>query len=132
MDSMRVGDASLELPSLKLMLNPKTADELDRIALAWRDSLKETIQQISDLALKGELSDEDKKNKEALIDKKTKLLALFGQVISELERKGGDLRDLKSYADAVSGAQLSVKSNDTFGSKYSSWFTSKELSLIHI
>ena len=58
MDSMRVGDASLELPSLKLMLNPKTADELDRIALAWRDSLKETIQQISDLALKGELSDE--------------------------------------------------------------------------
>ena len=126
MDSMRVGDASLELTSLKLMLSPKTADELDGIALAWRDSLKETIQQISDLALKGELSDEDKKNKEALIDKKTKLLALFGQVISELERKGGDLRDLKSYADAVSGAQLSVKSNDTFGSKYSSWFTSKE------
>ena len=126
MDSMRVGDASLELTSLKLMLSPKTADELDGIALAWRNSLKETIQQISDLSLKAGLSDEDKKNKEDFIDKKTKLLALFRQVISELERKGGDLRDLKSYADAVSGAQLSVNSNDTFGSKYSSWFTSKE------
>ena len=98
MDSMRVGDASLELPSLKLMLSPKTADELDGIALAWRDSLKETIQGISDLSLKGELSDEDKTSQANLIDKKTKLLVLFRQVISELESKGGDLRDLKSLS----------------------------------
>jgi len=126
MDSMRVGDDSLELSSLKLMLGPRTADELDGIALAWRDSLKETIQQISDLSLKGELSDEDKINQGTLIDKKTKLLILFRQVISELEKKGGDLRDLKSYAEAVSGAQIAVNDDDDFWSKCSSWVTSKE------
>ena len=126
MDSMRVGDDSLELSSLKLMLGPRTADELDGIALAWRDSLKETIQQISDLSLKGELSDEDKINQGTLIDKKTKLLILFRQVITELEKKGGDLGDLKSYADAVSGAQIAVNDDDGFWSKCSSWFTSKE------
>ncbi len=126
MDSMRVGDDSLDLPSLKLMLSPKTADELDGIALAWRDSLKETIQGISDLSLKGELSDEDKTSQANLIDKKTKLLVLFRQVISELESKGGDLRDLKSYADAVSGAQIAVNDDAGFWAKYSSWIYSKE------
>ena len=125
-DSMRVGDASLELSSLELMLDPKTAEELNVIALAWRDSLKETIQQISDLGLKDKLSDEDKKNSDGLIDQKEKLLTLFRIVISELENKGGDLRDLKSYADAVSKAQIAVSNDASFGAKYSSWITSKE------
>jgi len=125
-DSMRVGDASLELSSLELMLDPKTAEELNVIALAWRDSLKETIQQISDLGLKDKLSDEDKKNSDGLIDQKEKLLSLYRIVISELENKGGDLRDLKSYADAVSKAQIAVSNDASFGAKYSSWITSKE------
>ena len=41
-ESMRIGDSSLKVSSLELMLDPLTAEELDELALAWRDSLKKT------------------------------------------------------------------------------------------
>ena len=57
-ESMRIGDSTLEVSSLELMLDPLTAEELEVIAVSWRDSLKQTIQQISELGLKaGELSE---------------------------------------------------------------------------
>ena len=51
-DSMRIGDSTLEVSSLELMLDPLTAEELEVIAVSWRDSLNHTIQQISELGLK--------------------------------------------------------------------------------
>ena len=61
---MRIGDSTLEVSSLELILDPLTAEELEVIAVSWRDSLKQTIQQISELGLKaGELSEDDKKKK---------------------------------------------------------------------
>ena len=127
LESMRIGDSSLKVSSLELMLDPLTAEELDELALAWRDSLKKTIQKISELGLKvEELSETDKKKEDDLVEEKNKLLILFRKVISELEIKGGDIETFKSYADAVSRAQIVMSPDGTFWSKYSSWFRSKE------
>ena len=127
LESMRIGDSSLKVSSLELMLDPLTVEELQELALAWRDSLKKTIHKISELGLKvGELSENDKKKEDDLIEEKNKLLILFRKVISELEIKGGDIETFKSYADAVSRAQIVMSPDGTFWSKYSSWFRSKE------
>ena len=124
---MRVGDPTIEVSSLQLILDPLTSEELEVIAVSWRDSLKQIIQQLSELSLKaGELSEDDKKNKDDLVDEKNKLLILFRTVIEELEAKGGDMGTFKSYADAVSGAQIAVSKDGSTWSKYSSWFSSKE------
>ena len=124
---MRIGDSSLKVSSLELMLDPLTVEELEELALAWRDSLKKTIHKISELGLKvGELNENDKKKEDDLIEEKNKLLILFREVISELEIKGGDIETFKAYADAVSKAQIVTSSDGTFWSKYSSWFRSKE------
>ena len=126
-DSMRIGDSTLEVSSLELMLDPLTAEELEVIAVSWRDSLKQTIQQISELGLKaGELSEDDKKKNDDLVEEKNKLLILFRTVIEELEAKGGEMGTFKAYADAVSGAQIAVRTDGSPWSKYSSWFSSKE------
>ena len=126
-DSMRIGDSTLEVSSLELMLDPLTAEELEVIAVSWRDSLKQTIQQISELGLKaGELSEDDKKKNDDLVEEKNKLLILFRTVIEELEAKGGEMGTFKAYADAVSGAQIAVSKDGSPWSKYSSWFSSKE------
>ena len=126
-DSMRIGDSALEVSSLELMLDPLTAEELEVIAVSWRDSLKQTIQQLSELGLKaGELSEDDKKKRDDLVEEKNKLLILFRTVISELETKGGEMGALEAYADAVSGAQIAVSKDGSPWSKYSSWFSSKE------
>ena len=126
-DSMRIGDSTLEVSSLELMLDPLTAEELEVIAVSWRDSLKQTIQQISELGLKaGELSEDDKKKNDDLVEEKNKLLILFRTVIEELEAKGGEMGTLEAYADAVSGAQIAVSKDGSPWSKYSSWFSSKE------
>ena len=107
LESMRIGDSSLKVSSLELILDPLTAEELDEIALAWRDSLKKTIHKISELGLKvGELNENDKKKEDDLIEEKNKLLILFREVISELEIKGGDIETFKAYADAVSPTRL--------------------------
>ncbi len=127
LESMRIGDSSLKVSSLELMLDPLTVEELQELALAWRDSLKKTIHKISELGLKvGELNENDKKKEDDLIEEKNKLLILFREVISELEIKGGDMETFKAYADAVSKAQIVTSSDGTFWSKYSSWFRSKE------
>ena len=126
-DSMRIGDSTLDVSSLELMLDPLTAEELEVIAVSWRDSLKQTIQQISELGLKaGELSEDDKKKNDDLVEEKNKLLILFRTVIEELETKGGEMGTFKAYADAVSGAQIAVSKDGSPWSKYSSWFSSKE------
>ena len=126
-DLMRIGDPTLEVSSLELILDPLTAEELEVIAVSWRDSLKQTIQKISELSLKaGELSEDDKKNKDDLVEEKNKLLILFRTVIEELEAKGGEMGTFKAYAAAVSGAQIAVSKDGSPWSKYSSWFSSKE------
>ena len=126
-DSMRIGDSALEVSSLELILDPLTAEELEVIAVSWRDSLKQTIQQISELGLKaGELSEDDKKKGDDLVEEKNKLLILFRTVIEELEAKGGEMGTFKAYAAAVSGAQIAVSKDGSPWSKYSSWFSSKE------
>ena len=126
-ESMRIGDPTLEVSSLELILDPLTAEELEVIAVSWRDSLKQTIQQISELGLKaGKLSEDDKKKGDDLVEEKNKLLILFRTVISELEAKGGEMGTLEAYADAVSGAQIAVSKDGSPWSKYSSWFSSKE------
>lgn len=127
LESMRIGDSSLKVSSLELMLDPLTVEELEALALAWRDSLKKTIQKISELGLKvGELSETDNKKEDELVEEKNKLLILFREVISELEIKGGDIETFKAYADAVSRAQIVTSPDGAFWSKYSSWFRSKE------
>ena len=118
-EKMRIGDSSLEEGQLKLMLNPMPRDELDEISHAWRNSLKETVQKISDLSL------EEKKSPE-LIEVKVKQLALLRTVLAELKKKGGDPSDLKIYADAVSGTEFTVNENRSFWTRYSSWIYSKE------
>ena len=118
-EKMRIGDPSLEEGQLKLMLNPMTRDELDEISHAWRNSLKETVQKISDLGLV------EKKSPE-LIEVKVKQLALLRTVLAELKKKGGDPSDLKIYADAVSGTEFTVNENRSFWTRYSSWIYSKE------
>ena len=127
LEPMRIGDPTLEVSSLELMLDPLTAEELAVIAVSWRDSVKQTIQQLSELGLKaGELSEDDKKKRDDLVEEKNKLLILFRKVISELETKGGEMATLRSYADAVAGAQIAVSKDGSLWSKYSSWFSSKE------
>lgn len=127
LEAMRIGDPTLEVSSLELLLDPLTAEELEVIAVSWRDSLKQTIQQLSELGLKaGELSEDDKKKRDDLVEKKNKLLILFRKVISELETKGGEMGTFKAYADAVAGAQIAVSKDGSLWSKYSSWFSSKE------
>lgn len=126
MRSLGVGDASLKVEQLKIMLNPMTKDELNELSHAWRNSLKKTIQNISDINLKEELSLADEARKNAFIENKLKQLILFRTVLAESKKKGGDLSDLEMYANAVSGAQIAVNDDDSFWSKYASWFTSKE------
>ena len=127
LEPMRIGDPTLEVSSLELMLDPLTAEELGVIAVSWRDSVKQTIQQLSELGLKaGELSEDDKKKRDDLVEEKNKLLILFRKVISELETKGGEMATFRSYADAVAGAQIAVSKDGSLWSKYSSWFSSKE------
>ena len=118
LEPMRIGDPTLEVSSLELMLDPLTAEELEVIAVSWRDSLKQTIQQISELSLKaGELSEDDKKKRDDLVEEKNKLLILFRKVISELETKGGEIRTFRAYADAVAGAQIAVSKDGSLWSK---------------
>ena len=51
LEPMRIGDPTLEVSSLELMLDPLTAEELGVIAVSWRDSVKQTIQQLSERGL---------------------------------------------------------------------------------
>lgn len=125
-EKMRIGDHSLEEVQLKLMLNPMTRDELEEVSHAWRNSLKETVQKISDISLKEESSSDDEKKKNELVDVKVKQLALLRTVLAEFKKKGGDSSDLKIYADAVSGIQVAVNENRSFLTRYSSWIYSKE------
>ena len=82
LEPMRIGDPTLEVSSLELILDPLTAEELEVITVSWRDSLKQTIQQLSEFGLKaGELSEDDKKKRDDLVEKKNKLLILFRTVI---------------------------------------------------
>ncbi|NCG27505.1 MAG: hypothetical protein GWP42_08190 [Verrucomicrobiales bacterium] len=101
MRSLGVGDASLEVEQLKIMLNPMIRDELNELSHAWRNSLKKTVQNISDINLKEELSSADEVRKSAFIEVKLNQLTLFRTVLAELKKKGGDLSDLEMYADAV-------------------------------
>ena len=127
LEPLRIGDPTLEVSSLELILDPLTAEELEVITVSWRDSLKKTIQQLSEFGLKaGELSEDDKKKRDDLVEEKNKLLILFRKVISELETKGGETGTFKAYADAVAGAQIAVSKDGSLWSKYSSWFSSKE------
>ena len=127
LEPLRIGDPTLEVSSLELILDPLTAEELEVITVSWRDSLKQTIQQLSEFGLKaGELSEDDKKKRDDLVEEKNKLLILFRKVISELETKGGETGTFKAYADAVAGAQIAVSKDGSLWSKYSSWFSSKE------
>lgn len=126
MRSLRVGDASLKVDQLKIMLNPMTKDELNELSHAWRNSLKKTVQNISDINLKEKLSLADESRKSAFIENKLKQLILFRTVLAESKKKGGDLSDLEMYANAVSGAQIAVNDDAGFWSKYSSWIYSKE------
>ena len=126
MRSLGVGDASLKVDQLKIMLNPMTKDELNELSHAWRNSLKKTVQNISDINLKEKLSLADEARKSAFIENKLKQLILFRTVLAESKKKGGDLSDLEMYANAVSGAQIAVNDDAGFWSKYSSWIYSKE------
>ena len=126
MRSLRVGDASLKVDQLKIMLNPMTKDELNELSHAWRNSLKKTVQNISDINLKEKLSLADEARKSAFIENKLKQLILFRTVLAESKKKGGDLSDLEMYANAVSGAQIAVNDDAGFWAKYSSWIYSKE------
>lgn len=126
MRSLGVGDASLEVEQLKIMLNPMIRDELNELSHAWRNSLKKTVQNISDINLKEELSSADEVRKSAFIEVKLNQLTLFRTVLAELKKKGGDLSDLEMYADAVSGKLGAVNDNRNIWRRYSSWFTSKE------
>jgi small conductance mechanosensitive channel len=126
MRSLGVGDASLEVEQLKIMLNPMTRDELNELSHAWRNSLKKTVQNISDINLKEEPSSADEVRKDEFIEVKLNQLILFRTVLAELKKKGGDLSDLEMYANAVSGKLSAVNDNRTIWSRYYSWFTSKE------
>ncbi len=96
---------------LNLSLRPLTADELAKEAARWRDRLQEKVAEISALRM-GKDSDAPAAPGSALArlqEERTVLIDRLRLVLDEWERKGGDPKEYRLYATAVSGIEVDVK-----------------------
>ncbi len=144
-------DPAISIDHLDLMLEPLTKEELEAEATAWRNLLKQTVAKISEeeIALRkknaeiteaqddetvSEATTEIKKEEKAeylddlveLRNTRTALLDRLHLVLDAWEVKGGDAKDIRTYAKAVSGIKVEVTDTSATWSAVKGWVTSDE------
>jgi small conductance mechanosensitive channel len=120
---LTAADPEIEEQSLQLLVNPLTQEELVVEANAWRDLLKNKIQEISLLRLRGEQpappdATPAPANQPAplpfpeqlaqLQTEKNRLTTRLDIVLDSLEAKGGDVESWRKYVAAQEGVTLTA------------------------
>jgi small conductance mechanosensitive channel len=147
--AVSASNLGLDTEDLKLILLPLTRSELQVEALAWQEQLQLKAKQLSqgELAAR-KLSDkadnaadkkqDDKSEKieevkdDLLVDlaglrlEQSAVIKRLNLVLSELEKKGGDITELKAYASALSGVKVSVGGSKSVLLAIKAWLFSEE------
>lgn len=136
----------ISVEHLKLRLKPLTREELVVEADAWRDLLKENVQQIAEVRIRLQSVSETAATTDdadtqffanqdtnalseqlvALQEVKTALTARLTAVINELEAKGGEVEAYQQYISALAGVAVDVTDTWSLWTLVRGWAVSKE------
>ena len=142
-------DPKIPVGHLDLLLDPLTRKELLVEARGWRDLVKAKVQEISaeEIATRDKTKEIDEaqaepsvvapevaeQQKKESLDTLTKLreeraalLERLKTVLDAYELKGGDPKEFRQYAAAVSGIKVEVTDTSATWSAIVGWITSKE------
>lgn len=110
---------------LATLLRPLTSDELAEQAAGWRDRLKEKATEISTLKLQA-AGGPPAAELARLQAERTVLIDRLKTVLDEWERKGGDPKEYRLYASAVSGLDVDVKDTAATVAFLQNWLLSPQ------
>lgn len=115
--------------ALKLRLRPETADELAKAAGKWRVRLRAKVAEISDVRLKSLRSGEAGSvgtELAGLQEQRDTLIARLRLVCDEWEKKGGEPKEYRLYATAVSGMEIDLGNARTLAVFIKDWLVSPQ------
>ena len=114
---------------LKLQLRPDTADDLAKEAAAWRSRLQGKVAEISTVrlaSLKAGESGSVGAELARLQEQRDTLIARLRLVCDEWEKKGGDPKEYRLYATAVSGMEIDFGNARTLAVFVKDWLVSPQ------
>lgn len=123
---------SIGKEELKIRLVPLPKDDLIQVADYWMKLLQEHLLKTSELKVEasqlegGEAKDQLLENINEQNEKRIKLADKLNLVLTELEKKGGDISAYRTYVKAVSGPQVSHKDTSAVVSALTGWLKSPE------
>ena len=127
-----VAQQSIDKDELKIRLVPLTKDDLTVVADHWMDLLQQQLQKNSELKVQAAAL-EAGAQKDKLLgkineqnEKRIKLVDKLNFVLTELQKKGGDVEGYKTYVRAVSGPQVDKKDSSAVVSALAGWLKSPE------
>ena len=115
--------------ALKLQLRPETADDLAKEAAAWRSRLQGKVTEISTVRLKSLQAGESGSvgaELARLQEQRDTLIARLRLVCDEWEKKGGDPKEYRLYATAVSGMEIDFGNARTLAVFVKDWLVSPQ------
>lgn len=115
--------------AVRLQVRPLTAEDLAGEATTWRDRLKAKVAEISGIRLRqGDRAESGvvgaelarlQEDRETLIDR-------LEMVLDDWERKGGDVKEFRLYASAVSGMEVDLGNARTVIAFAKDWLLSAQ------
>jgi len=115
--------------ALKLQLRPETADDLAKEAAAWRSRLQDKVAEISAVrlaSLKAGESGSVDAELARLQEQRDALITRLRLVCDEWEKKGGDPKEYRLYATAVSGMEIDFGNARTLAVFVKDWLVSPQ------
>ena len=125
-------DPKIDVTQLEYLLDPLTKPELEVEAAAWQNLVKTSVSELSNLYIEaGKQENEEAKQKvleklSEVQDTKTARLKRFDSVLKELEEKGGDTTEYRTYFEAVSGVATRGGDSDAQISAITGWLKSED------
>lgn len=130
-------DHDVDPAILALMVTPLSKQELEAEAEAWRKLIHRQATRLSREEIRTKTQDgesqagEDKKTElaESAAELRIQLNSLIKRadiVLDELEKKGGDPGELRTYFKAVSGVQVDIADTNTAWVALTTWLKSSE------
>lgn len=126
--AVTIGDPAIPSEHLALLVKPLTREELQVEASAWRDMLKENVQQIVELriAIQKEAEGASADELPELTNTKSKLVERLTLVLDELAAKGGDDEPLRQYAASLTGIGIELKDSEAIWTALKGWMYADE------
>lgn len=131
MDNNRLANSDIDLVEMEYRLIPLTQDDLNEVADYWMLKLKEHLLRVSEIQIKSAQAEGEQKaellqslNKH--YEQSTLLKDRVKLVLTELQKKGGDISQYQSYIKAVSTPKVDTKDSSALATAVIGWLQSPE------